>query len=163
MAVGVFSGTGAPSELRLPVVPASVGRLKNPFPEPVADPELPGYESIRSETVSGFAEIREIKRDERSQTTTVLATNSGSDRYPWGVISYTENIQHRLSDPEPANARVESTYTTTVETGDSILRWTGVLNFSSDEGHYYYDYTRKLEEKDSLIKEKHWRKTILRD
>lgn len=163
MAATVFSGTGVPSELRLPVVPEYVSLLQNPFSEPVTDPELPGYESVSSETVSGFAEIREMRRDERTQTTTVQATNSGSDRYPWGVLSYTENIAHRLSDPEPAKARVESTFTTTVETGDSILRWTGILNFSSDEGHYYYDYTRKLEEKDSLIREKHWRKTILRE
>jgi hypothetical protein len=163
MEATVFGSGGMASALHLPLVPRTVRSLQAPFPMPAEDPELPGYASISAETVSGFAEIREIRRNERSQSTTVQATNSGSDSYPWGVVSYTEEITHSLSDPEPAGAAVESTYTTTVEAGGRVLRFTGVLHFSSDEGHYYYDYTRKLEEKDSLIRERHWRKTIPRE
>lgn len=163
MEATVFGSGGMASALHLPLVPRTVRPLQVPFPMPAEDPELPGYASISAETVSGFAEIREIRRNERSQSTTVQATNSGSDSYPWGVVSYTEEITHSLSDPEPAGAAVESTYTTTVEAGGRVLRFTGVLHFSSDEGHYYYDYTRKLEEKDSLIRERHWRKTIPRE
>ena len=150
------------SQLRLPVLPrepVSVVQL----PPPAEDPELPGYGSLASETVSGFAEIRDVIRNERTQTTTVVATNSGSDQYPWGIVNYNEKISHTLSDLHPADARVESTYTTTVLLNERTLILTGILIFRSDEKNYYYDYTRRLEEGGKVLREKNWTKVIPRE
>lgn len=161
MSITLRSGEAAPSRLQLPVAPAR-DALANPLPRPAEDPELPGYESLASETGSGFAEIRAITRNERSQTTTVLATNSGSDRYPWGTVHYQEAITHQVGDNKPSEARVESTYTTTVELPGRQLTWTGILEFSSDLENYYYRYTRKLEENGRQLREKQWEATIKR-
>lgn len=164
MTTTVHSGEATPSFLRLPVPAAPApGALAKPFPRPADDPQLPGYESLESETLSGFAEIREITRNERTQTTTVLATNSGSDRFPWGTVHYTEAITHQVGDHTPAEARVQSTYTTTVELPGRTLKWTGILEFSSDLGNYYYRYTRKLEENGRHVREKQWEETIKRE
>lgn len=163
MSTTLRSGEAAPSLLRLPVVPGpAAAPPAKPFPKPAEDPELPGYESLAAETVSGFAEIREINRDERTQTTTVLATNSGSDRYPWGTVAYTEAITHELGDNNPAEARVTSTYSTTVALPGRTLTFTGILEFSSDLENYYYRYTRRLEENGRHIREKTWEETIKR-
>jgi len=93
----------------------------------------------------------------------VLATNSGSDRYPWGIVNYTEAITHQVGDDSPAEAGVQSTYTTTVELPGRTLTLTGILDFTSDLRHYYYRYTRKLEENGRLIREKQWEETIARE
>ncbi len=163
MSTTLHSGEAAPSLLRLPVAPErSTTPPTRPFPRPAIDPELPGYESLAAETGSGFAEIREITRNERTLTTTVLATNSGSDRYPWGTVHYTEAITHQVGDYTPAEARVESTYTTTVELQGRSLTFTGILEFSSDLENYYYRYTRRLEENGRHIREKQWEETIKR-
>ena len=163
MSTTLRSGEAAPSLLRLPIPSEGASApLGKPFPRPVEDPELPGYASLASETVSGFAEIREITRNERTRTTTVLATHSGSDRYPWGTAHYTEAIAHEVGDHSPAEARVQSTYTTTVELPGRTLKWTGVLDFSSDLQQFYYRYTRKLDENGRLVREKQWTETIQR-
>lgn len=164
MTTTLHTGAGAPSLLQLPIPAANASQpLGKPFPRPAEDPELPGYESLESETLSGFAEINEITRNERTRTTRVLATNSGSDRYPWGTVHYTEAITHEVGDDTPAAARVQSTYTTTVELPGRILKWTGVLDFSSDLQNYYYRYTRKLEENGRLVREKTWEEPIARE
>lgn len=164
MTTALHSGGQAPSLLRLPVPSGLASRpLTTPFPRPAEDPRWPGYESLESETLSGFAEIREITRNERTRTTTVLATNSGSDRYPWGTVRYTEAITHQVGDDTPAEARVQSTYTTTVELPGRTLTWTGILDFSSDLHHYYYRYTRKLEENGRQVREKQWEETLARE
>lgn len=163
MVASLHSGTTAPSFLKLPLPPEGVRPMRIPFPPPAEDPVLPGYESLASETLSGFAEIREILRNERSQTTTLLATNSGTDSYPWGSITFDEGITHRLSDPDPARAAVESTYSIQVTTGTRVLTWTGLLDFSSDERYYYYKYIRRLEDAGGVLREKQWTKRIPRE
>ncbi len=162
MTTAIHSDVSAPSFLKLPVPDKAVKAISHPFPDPQRDPKLPHYKNVASETLSGYAEIKEIKRNERTQTTTVLATNSGSDQYPWGVIHYSEEITHEVSDNTPAEAIVNSTYTITVEKEDRILKLTGVLIFSSDEETYFYDYTRKLEENNELIRTKNWKAKIPR-
>ena len=162
MQTHLYGGPEQTSQITLPVAPAHPVRLRHPFSRPVADPELPGFHSIASETLSGFAEINTVTRDERTQTTTVLATNSGSDAYPFGTISYTESITHQVSDLTPAKAMVESTYTITVDAAGHQRTYTGLLLFTSDRDNYYYNYTRRLEEKGQVLKEKQWLETIPR-
>lgn len=162
MQTHLYGGPGHSSQISLPVAPAHPVRLRHPFDQPVADPQLPGFHTIASETLSGFAEINTVTRDERTQTTTVLATNSGSDAYPFGTISYTESITHQVSDLTPAKAMVESTYTITVDAAGHQRTYTGLLLFTSDRDNYYYNYTRRLEERGQVLKEKQWLETIPR-
>jgi len=63
----------------------------------------------------------------------------------------------------PASARVRSEYSNQVELEDRVLKWTGVLDFSSDAENFYYDYTRILERNGEVIREKNWNEVIPRD
>ncbi len=152
----------ASSSLRLPLGPKDSSPMRKPFPKPAVDPILPGYRSLAADTLSGFAEVNGVQHDESTQTTTVVAANSGSDQYPWGIESYTEKITHILCDTLPSKAEVESTYTTTVELKDHILKWTGELQFTSDQENYFYKYSRILEKDGQLVRKKTWDEKIPR-
>ena len=162
MTTRLHSEETSPSFLNLPIPPQSVENIKKPFSKPVNDPELPNYKSITSETLSGYAEIKEVIRNERTQTTTLIATNSGSDQYPWGIGHYDQEIKHIVNDNDPAKTRLESIYSISVEKEEHLLKWSGILYFSSDENFYYYDYTRKLEDNGKLIRQKNWNEKIPR-
>jgi len=151
-----------PSFLNLPIPPKTIEELSQPFPKPAEDPEFPGYKSLISETLSGYAEIKEIIRNERTRTTTVLATNSGSDQYPWGIGHYSQEITHEVNDNDPAKTRLQSTNSVSIEKEGQTLKWTGILDFSSDENFYYYNYTRQLENNGRLVREKNWTEKIPR-
>lgn len=150
------------SGVTLPQAPRHATPLEQPFKRPAEDPVLAGYRSIESETLSGFAEINTITRNERTQTTTVLATNSGRDEYPFGTIAYTESITHEVSDLHPEGAKVNSIYTITVEANGRVITLIGELHFSGDSEAYYYDYTRRLEEGGKVIHQKNWQEVIPR-
>ena len=150
------------SGISLPLAPSETTSLAVPFKQPAKDPGLSGYHSIESETLSGFAEINTITRNERTQTTTVLATNSGRDEYPFGTIGYTESITHEVSDLHPEKASVISIYTITIEANGHQRTWSGELHFSSDLNSYYYEYTRRLEEGGTVIRQKKWQEVIPR-
>ncbi|MGB5372038.1 MAG: hypothetical protein WBN18_16535 [Flavobacteriaceae bacterium] len=96
-------------------------------------------------------------------TTSVLATNSGSDEYPWGIVDYTESITHSVDDARPAQASVNSVYTITVKLNGRELVWSGELKFSSDVQHFYFDYTRRLQENGESVRERNWTETIDRN
>jgi len=162
MTTSLHSNENGQSFMTLPVAPEQVRSLATTFPLPAKDPILEGYQSLTSETNSGFAEIKEIIRNERTRTTRVIATNSGKDQFPWGISEYTEEIIHELSDNDPAHARVISTYTISQEKGDETLKWSGKLDFFSDLNNFYYHYTRYLEKDGILLREKSWSKTIPR-
>ena len=78
---------------------------------------------------SGYAELSDTVRVERTRTTTILAKNSGSDQYPWGIHHYTELVTYIANDETPANSSVLSTYTTSIEQKDRVLKW----SFLSDQ------------------------------
>jgi len=90
MTTSIRSNDKLKSFLKLPV-PIKPTPLAKPFPKPVANPlKLDGYKSIAAGTVSGYAELADIVRDERTRTATILAKNSGSDQYH-GEFSITRN------------------------------------------------------------------------
>ena len=149
------------SFLKLPVL-SNPTPLAKPFPKPVAGPKLGGYKSIASETPSGYPEIKEVVRNERTRTTTVFATNSDSYEYPWGIHNKAETITSKVSDDNPANASVQSTYEISIELENRTLKWTSVLDFTSDEKTFFYRYKRVLEENGSVIREKEWEEDIPR-
>ena len=75
---------------------------------------------------------------------------------------YTELVTYIANDDKPANSSVQSTYTISVEQKDRILKWTGILDFSSDEKTFFYKYKRILEKNGKVIKEKEWVEDIPR-
>ena len=161
MTTTIQSGQKGMSFLRLPVL-TNPTPLAKPFSKPGGIPELEGYKSIASETPSGYPETKEVVRNERTGTTTIYATNSGSYQYPWGVHHNVESITSELSDDTPANASVQSTYQVSVELENRVLKWTGILDFTSDEKTFFYRYKRILEENGHVIKEKEWAEDIPR-
>jgi hypothetical protein len=150
------------SRLELPVARKQEGPAPE-FRPSAKDPELPGFRNLESETVSGYAEIRTIARDQREETTTVTATNSGADETPWGILRYDEKIVHEASDRDPARASVKTRYAITLEQPQRELTWEGVMELRSDSENFHYDYTRRLFEGGELLREKHWKETIRRD
>jgi hypothetical protein len=161
MTTTIRSDDHGKSFLKLPVL-INPTPLAKPFSKPVAVPKLDGYKSIASETPSGYPETKEVVRNERTRTTTVFATNSGSYKYPWGVHHNVESITSKVSDDNPANASVQSTYVISVELENRTLKWTGILDFTSDEKTFFYRYKRILEENGKVIKEKEWEEDIPR-
>lgn len=166
MTTSLRSNDQLKSFLTLPV-PINPTPMAIPFPKPVsAPPELPNYKSIASGTISGYPELSDTQRDERTGTTTILANNSGSDQYPWGVRSYTELVTYTANDVTPALSSVRSTYTASIELKegqeDLVLKWTGILDFSSDENTFFYKFKRRLERNGKLIREKEWQEDIPR-
>jgi predicted acyl esterase len=161
MTTTVRSDEHGKSFLKLPVL-TNPTPLAKPFSKPGAIPRLDGYKSLASETPSGYPETKEVVRNERTRTTTVYATNSGSYKYPWGVHHKVESITSKVSDDTPANASVQSTYEISVELENGVLKWTGILDFTSDEKTFFYRYKRILEENGKVIKEKEWEEDIPR-
>ena len=162
MTTSLHLGGASPSLLELPVVPADATSGRT-YLAPESDPELPGYTDLPGETVSGYPEISEVVRDEGTQSTRVIATNSGGTEYPWGKLLFTERIVHRVTDTDPAHAGVEARYTITAELPGRVLRWEGLLDFNSDERNFNYHFTRRLLRDGELVREKHWQEAIPRD
>jgi len=150
------------SRVELPIA-APADTATPVFEAPAEDPELPGYRGLESETVSGYAEIKTILRDQREETAVVTATNSGADETPWGILRYEEKIVHEASDRDPAKASVKTRYAITLEQGTRRLMWEGVMDLRSDAENFHYDYTRRLYEGKKLLREKHWKESIPRD
>jgi predicted acyl esterase len=161
MTTTVRSDDDARSFLELPVL-TDPTPLAKPFAKPGATPRLEGYKSIFSETPSGYPETKDVVRNERTRTTTIYATNSGSYQYPWGVHHREESITSRLSDDAPANASVQSSHELSVELENRVLKWSSVLDFTSDENTFFYKYKRILEEDGKVIREKAWAEEIPR-
>jgi hypothetical protein len=133
------------------------------FLAPATDPQLPGYESLATGTSSGYGEVASVDRNPQTGEVTVRATNSGAERYPWGVERYQETITHRTSDAAPEDTSVTGTHRMEVEVGNRRLRWEAELDFTSDAHDFHYVYTRRLLENGRLVRDKVWRETIPRD
>ncbi len=151
-----------PTNLQLPIWKnqySSVPTFKNPS----KDPQLEGYQTKQLGTVSGFAEISDTKYDPQTGNTRVIASNKGETIYPWAKWAAKEQIVHQVNDAKPAFASIKSDYEIEVKTNEGSLTWLGTLDFNSDEHNFYYSYSRKLSEGDSLIRHKVWQDTIPRD
>ena len=152
-----------PSYLILPVLVNSDNNQNVTFLNPGKDPKLKGFETSQFGTASGFAEISDSHFDPASGIHTVTASNSGEVIYPWAKWTTDEKIIHRVNISDPAEAGIESEYGVTVDTGKEKLKWTGILEFTSDPENFYYNYTRNLFRENQLIRTKNWKETIPRD
>ncbi len=156
--VGGEGGSG----IELPLL-QSDGMAKSTFLLPDENPKLPGYASIDAGTNSGFAEVEGFTRDAKKGTATLRMANEDGAQYPWGKVFGTEAITHTVSDKNPAEARLESRYTTRVELPHRTLLFEGRLVFSSDTKYFYYEYTRTITENGKLIRSRTWEEKIVRD
>jgi hypothetical protein len=154
-------GPGA-SRLVLPVVPPAPRPVPGFLP-PSESPELPGFETLDAGTSSGYGEISSVDRNPQTGEVTATATNTGGQRYPWGVERYRETIRHSVKDAEPAKASMTGSHRMEVELPGRTLLWEAELSFSSDQDNFHYSYRRRLTENGTLVREKTWTDTIPRD
>ena len=162
MTTSLHLGGSGGSRVLLPVVPPAE-RPAPRFLPPASDPVLAGYETVDSGTASGYGEISAIERNPQTGEARVRATNSGGTRYPWGVETYHEEIEHRAFDDRPERASMTGSHRMEVTLEDRVLTWEAELVFESDAENFYYDYTRRLLENGKELRERNWRRTIPRD
>jgi putative CocE/NonD family hydrolase len=150
------------SRLVLPTVPPA-DRPVPAFPAPAENPAMAGFETLDSGTVSGYGEIGAVQRDPDTGEAFGVATNSGGERYPWGVERFEERIEHRTNDRNPALTSVTGTYALTEELQDRTLRFEQDVEFSSDETNFRLIFRRRVRQDGELIHEKSWDEIIPRD
>lgn len=162
MTTELHLGGAAGSHVLLPVVPFA----KRPVPQflpPARSPDMPGYATLDVGTSSGYGEISSVDRNPQTGEVTVTATNTGGSAYPWGTETYRETIEHRTSEAHPENTSVKGTHRMEVALEDRTLLWEAELSFRSDADNFYYEYTRRLSENGSEVRERTWTDTIPRD
>ena len=91
------------SRISLPVVPYAERPVPQ-FEPPVKSPTMPGFATLDAGTSSGYGEISSVDRNPQTGEVRITATNSGGQRYPWGVERYHETIEHRVTDGAPDKA-----------------------------------------------------------
>jgi hypothetical protein len=133
------------------------------FLPPSESPALAGFETLDAGTSSGYGEISSVNRNPQTGEATATATNTGGQRYPWGVERYNETIRHMVKDEDPAKAAMLGSHRLEVELPGRTLLWEAELSFSSDLDNFHYSYRRRLSENGKLLREKTWTDTIPRD
>jgi len=150
------------SRVVLPVVPHAP-RPVPAFLPPSESATLAGFETLDAGTSSGYGEISSVNRNPQTGEATATATNTGGQRYPWGVERYSETIRHMIKDDDPAKAAMQGSHRLEVELPGRTLLWEAELTFSSDLDNFHYSYRRRLSENGRLLREKRWTDTIPRD
>jgi len=162
MTTSLALGGADATRLVLPVVPASTGPRPQFLP-PAADPQLPGYRTLDSGTVSGYSELAGVERDAASGRARVTSTNRTVAEYPWGTSEHAERMTHEVSDRDPADASVRGEYTITIRLPERVLEVQGALDFRSDRDSFHFLYTRRLTHNGSVVRERQWRDSFPRD
>jgi hypothetical protein len=125
--------------------------------------QLEGYESLETATSSGYGEVETVTRDVRTGDALAVATNGSATRYPWGIQSTQERIEHRTSDKHPQSTSMSGDFEIKMELGNRVLLLEGESVFSSDLDNFYLKYTRRLSENGELVRERTWSRTFARD
>jgi putative CocE/NonD family hydrolase len=150
------------ARLVLPVIPS--GQWRTPEFGAIADnPKLSGFETVDAGNVSGYGEIRTVQRNPDTAEAFGVATNSGAQRYPWGVERFEERIEHRTSDRDPAKTSVKGIYALQHELDDRLLRFEQEVTFSSDLENFHLHFTRRAMVDGEVEHQKTWSETIPRD
>jgi len=162
MASTVAIGGENGARIVLPIVPP--GEEPAPkFSNPVPDPTLPGYETLDSGNISGYAAITSIEHDFETGEAFGVATNSGATRYPWGIERFEEEIEHRTSDVNPAYTSVVGRYKLTEELKNRLLEFEQTVEFTSDEDNFTLKFRRWVLVNGEMFAEKTWEEVIPRD
>jgi hypothetical protein len=150
------------ARIELPVVPPGEERAPD-FIDPVPGPTLPGFETLDSGNITGYAAITEIHTDPETGEAYGFARNSGASKRPWGISRFEEEIEHRTLDENPADTSVTGRYALTQELEDLTLRFEQEVSFTSDEENFYLRFDRKLLVDGELHSENVWDEAIERD
>jgi hypothetical protein len=162
MTTSLAIGGSAGACIVLPVVPPG-NRPVPKFKSPAAGPSLPGFGTIDSDNISGYAEIRTIQRNELTGDAFGLATNSTSHRYPWGRARFEERLEHRTSDLNPARTSVTGIYALVEKLENRTIRLEQNVEFKSDPKNFRMIFTRRLIVNGKIMHEKHWDEIFPRD
>ena len=158
LAIGGAEG----ARIELPVIPPTEERTPT-WVEPQPNPRMPGFETIDSGNITGYAAITEIHTDSETGEAYGYATNSGASRRPWGIERFEEEIEHRTHDENPANTSVTGRYALTQELEDRTLSFEQEVTFRSDADNFYLRFDRKLLVDGELHSENVWDEVIERD
>ena len=150
------------AHIELPVVPPGAERTPE-FRAPADSPALPGFETIDSGNITGYAAMTEIHTDPETGEAYGVATNSGATQYPWGIERFEEAIEHRTHDENPAKTSVTGRYALTQELEDRTLSFEQEVSFTSDADNFYLRFDRKLLVDGELHSENTWDEVIERD
>jgi predicted acyl esterase len=152
------------SSVVLPVMPET-DRTRPEFLPPATDPELPGYSYLQlgDETDSGYAETKSIERHPLKAETQIVASGISGSVYPWGTMTYWEEMTHKAQDIDPSKACVTGHSRHTLELEGRTLVIETDLTFTSDDKNFTYTYTRRVVENGKRIRERTWKETIPRD
>ena len=150
------------AHIELPVVPPGAERTPE-FKAPADSPALPGFETIDSGNITGYAAMTEIHTDPETGEAYGVATNSGATQYPWGIERFEEAIEHRTHDENPAKTSVTGRYALTQELEDRTLSFEQEVSFTSDADNFYLRFDRKLLVDGELHSENTWDEVIERD
>ena len=75
------------------------------FIEPKSSPTLDGYEVLDAGNITGYAAIDTIQRNEETGDNYIgIASNTGANKYPWGIAYFEEEITQKTNDNDPANS-----------------------------------------------------------
>ena len=150
------------ARLVLPLTPADDGRRPD-YPVPVAGPSAYGSETLDSGNVTGYGEVKDVKRDPESGEAVAVATNSGEMRFAWGTQRFEERIEHRTNDHDPADTRMIGTYALDTTVGDRRFRLEAEISIRSDAQAFHTRIVRRLVEHGETTLERTWDESIPRD
>ena len=149
------------AQIQLPIV---FGNYASPhFIEPKSSPTLEGYEVLDAGNITGYAAIDTIQRDEETGEAIGIASNTGANKYPWGIAYFEEEITQKTNDNDPANSSVVGRYKITQELDDRTLVFEQDVEFKSNVRDFNLRFHRWISVDGDKRYEKTWEETIPRD
>ncbi len=162
MTTALVIGGHSGARIELPVIPAEIRPVPKFLP-PESDPSVPGFGSIDSGNVTGYAEITSIAHDEKSGAAFGIASNSTLYRYPWGTEQFIERLEHRTSDKNPARTSVVGNYAIINALKDRTIRLEQDVEFKSDPKNFIMLFKRRIKVNGKVQHEKQWQEIFPRD
>ena len=149
------------AQIQLPIV---FGNYASPhFIEPKSSPTLEGYEVLDAGNITGYAAIDTIQRNEETGEAIGIASNTGANKYPWGIAYFEEEITQKTNDNDPANSSVVGRYKITQELDDRTLVFEQDVEFKSNVRDFNLRFHRWISVDGDKRYEKTWEETIPRD
>jgi hypothetical protein len=145
--------------LELPVIPAT----PRPRPAPALEPE-PAGEAPDARTLSYHATpAGVVRRDAKRKTTAVDFETRWDYMIGARIVQTVERERYETGDEDPARSRFlgDAVHRFTLPGGRTVRVHT-VMDIRSDQRNLQVSVTRRLFERDSLIRSKSWSETLPR-
>jgi hypothetical protein len=113
--------------------------------------------------ITGYAAIETIQRNEETGEAIGIASNTGANKYPWGIAYFEEEITQKTNDNDPANSLVVGRYKITQELDDRTLVFEQDVEFKSNVRDFNLRFHRWISVDGDKRYEKTWEETIPRD